>query len=89
MEKLIEKEIDNTTFKKKVKDTIGIENSINYYGMIEQTGSIYLECKYGFLHTSIFSDIIIRRPDYSLSLQKEKVLYRPYLYYQLAIQGII
>ena len=70
--KLIEKEIDNTTFKKKVKDTIGIENSINYYGMIEQTGSIYLECKYGFLHTSIFSDIIIRRPDYSLSLQKEK-----------------
>ena len=70
--KLIEKKIDNTTFKKKIKDTIGIENSINYYGMIEQTGSIYLECKYGFLHTSIFSDIIIRRPDYSLSSQKEK-----------------
>ncbi len=70
--KLIEKKIDNTTFKKKLKDTIGIKNSINYYGMIEQTGSIYLECKYGFLHTSIFSDIIIRRPDYSLSSLKEK-----------------
>ena len=70
--KLIEKKIDNATFKKKIENTIGIENSINYYGMIEQTGSIYLECKYGFLHTSIFSDIIIRRPDYSLCSQKEK-----------------
>ncbi len=70
--KLTEKKIDNTIFKKKVKETIGIENSINYYGMIEQTGSIYLECRYGFLHTSIFSDIIIRRPNYSLSSQKER-----------------
>ena len=69
--KLIEKKVDNTTFKKRVRDTIGIDNSINYYGMIEQTGSIYLECKYGFFHTSIFSDILIRKPDYSLSIQKE------------------
>tara|TARA_Y100000031_G_C8221021_1_gene385917 strand:- start:1582 stop:1890 length:309 start_codon:yes stop_codon:yes gene_type:complete len=28
--------------------------------MVEQTGSIYMECEYGFLHTSSFSDIIIR-----------------------------
>ena len=28
--------------------------------MIEQTGSIFLECKFGFFHTTIFSDIFIR-----------------------------
>ena len=33
----------------------------NYYGMIEQTGSIYVECDYEFLHASEFSEIITRR----------------------------
>ena len=28
--------------------------------MIEQTGSIFFECKYGFFHTSKYNDIIIR-----------------------------
>ena len=28
--------------------------------MIEQTGSVYLECEEGYYHCSIFSDIIIR-----------------------------
>ena len=28
--------------------------------MIEQTGSIFFECEYGYYHTSIYSDIIIR-----------------------------
>lgn len=69
--KLHDKKVDNEIFKNKVRDTIGIEDSINYYGMIEQTGSIYLECKFGFLHTSVFSDIIIRRSDYSICSQDE------------------
>ena len=29
--------------------------------MVEQTGSIFMECEHGFLHSPIFSDIIIRR----------------------------
>ena len=70
--KLQDKKVDNSIFKKKVRDTIGIEHSINYYGMIEQTGSIYLECKFGFLHTSIYSDIIIRKSDYSICSHGEK-----------------
>ena len=28
--------------------------------MIEQTGSVFLECERGFFHCSIFSDILIR-----------------------------
>ena len=70
--KLQDKKVDNSIFKKNVRETIGIEYSINYYGMIEQTGSIYLECEYGFLHTSIYSDIFIRKSDYSICSQGEK-----------------
>jgi hypothetical protein len=33
----------------------------NYYGMVEQTGSIYMECEAGRLHASIYSDVVIRR----------------------------
>ena len=39
---------------------MGIKNIHNYYGMIEQTGSIFLECEEGFFHPSIFSEVIIR-----------------------------
>ena len=39
---------------------MGIKNIHNYYGMIEQTGSIFLECEKGFFHPSIFSEVIIR-----------------------------
>lgn len=34
----------------------------NYYGMAEQLGSVYVECEEGNMHSSIFSDIIIRNP---------------------------
>ena len=44
-----------------------IEKVHNYYGMIEQTGSIFMECECGYLHTSSFSDVLIREhEDYSL-----------------------
>ena len=57
---------DNIQFKKSVYNVCGIKNVINYYGMVEQTGSIFLECSEGYLHSSIFSDIIIRRNDFSV-----------------------
>jgi len=38
----------------------GIETVINYYGMVEQVGSVYLENPLGFLQASNFSDVIIR-----------------------------
>jgi phenylacetate-coenzyme A ligase PaaK-like adenylate-forming protein len=33
----------------------------DYYGMVEQTGTIHMECEAGYLHTSEYSDIIVRR----------------------------
>jgi hypothetical protein len=45
----------------------------DYYGMIEQPGSIYMECDYGYLHTSIFPDIIIRKP-YNFSIADKGII---------------
>lgn len=60
-------------FKKALKDVCGIEKVFDYYGMVEQTGSIYMECEFGHLHSSIFSDVIVRRPrDFSLADVGEK-----------------
>ena len=59
--KLINQSVSNKKFKEKLNECCGLNEIHDYYGMVEQTGSIFMECKYGFLHTSIFSDILIRR----------------------------
>ena len=58
--KLLEQEVDNVSFKKALNSSCGINKVHNYYGMVEQTGSIYIECEAGYLHAPIFSDIVIR-----------------------------
>jgi len=58
--KLSEQSVDNETFKRSLHDVCGITKIYNYYGMVEQTGSIFMECEAGYLHASIFSDILIR-----------------------------
>lgn len=62
---MIDEAVDNETFKKSLKRVSGLSRVHNYYGMVEQTGSIFMECEKGFLHSSIYSDILIRRPDFS------------------------
>ncbi len=58
--KLLDQEVDNLTFKQKIQDSIGVRRVHNYYGMVEQTGSIFMECEKGYLHSSIFSEVIVR-----------------------------
>jgi phenylacetate-coenzyme A ligase PaaK-like adenylate-forming protein len=62
--KLINESVSSDLFKKSLFDACGINNVYDYYGMVEQSGSIYMECEQGNLHASIFSDIVIRRPAY-------------------------
>ena len=52
--------VDNANFKDEIFRTIGCKNVRNYYGMIEQTGSIYTECEHGNLHAPKGADVIIR-----------------------------
>ena len=52
--------ISNKVFKKKLKQKLYLEKIYNYYGLVEQTGSIFLECNdCSCFKTSIFSDINI------------------------------
>ena len=53
---------DPAAFRQALNDVCGLSSIHDYYGMVEQTGCIALECEYGHLHTSIFADIIMRRP---------------------------
>ena len=71
--KLINESVSSDIFKEKLKNVCYIESVHDYYGMVEQTGSIYMECEKGHLHSSIFSDIIIRNPkDFSIAKVGEK-----------------
>jgi len=58
--KLADIAIDDTAFRKRLHNVSGIKNVHNYYGIVEQTGSVCMGCEHGHLHVSNFSDIIIR-----------------------------
>lgn len=59
--KLSSESVSRDEFKQRFKELCGLADIHDYYGMVEQTGSIYMECEFGHLHASIFSDVITRR----------------------------
>ena len=65
--KMEEKKISNKIFKEKLFKKFKINNVLNYYGLIEQTGSIFIECQNcnSFI-TSVYSDILIRDKNFKL-----------------------
>ncbi len=73
--KLISEAVDRNEFHERLNDICGLSRIHDYYGMVEQTGCIYMECEYGHLHASIFSDVLIRNPrDFSECAVGEKGL---------------
>jgi len=60
--KLINEAVDSSTFRKNLHSVCGLNRVHDYYGMVEQTGTIHMECEYGYLHTSEYSEILIRNP---------------------------
>lgn len=60
--KLANEAVSPEAFHQSLKDVCGITHIHDYYGMVEQTGCIYMQCECGHLHASHFSDVIIRRP---------------------------
>lgn len=71
--KLLSEAVDNDAYKRCLEEVCGLQHIYNYYGMVEQTGSIYIECECGHLHASNFSDVIIRNPkDFSICPMGEK-----------------
>jgi phenylacetate-coenzyme A ligase PaaK-like adenylate-forming protein len=73
--KLVSEQVSPAEYKKSLNEVcdIPVGNIHDYYGMVEQTGSIYMECECGHLHAPVFSDVLIRRPvDFSLAEAGEK-----------------
>jgi hypothetical protein len=60
--RLAQREVSNKDFKTALAETFGIMNVHNYYGMVEQVGSIFFECEHGFLHPPAFADALVRDP---------------------------
>ena len=72
MEKL---KVNNAIFKKKLIRKINLNKIYNYYGLIEQTGSVFIESrKCGYFHTSVYSDIFIRDKKFNVLKNKKKGL---------------
>jgi hypothetical protein len=60
--RLTEDAVDNEVFKKSLKETSNIKRVYNFYGMVEQVGSVFVECEDGYFHAPNFADVIIRDP---------------------------
>ena len=60
--KLASEAVSPQEFHDRLRDVCGIDRVHDYYGMVEQTGCIYMQCQCGHLHASVFSDVIMRRP---------------------------
>lgn len=71
--KLVSEAVSPTEFQRCLTDVCGLHDVHDYYGMVEQTGCVYMQCECGHLHASIFSDVLIRRPaDFSLAGRGER-----------------
>lgn len=71
--KLESEAVSQREFHDKLQQVCRLQEVYDYYGMVEQTGCIYMQCEYGHLHASIFSDVITRRPeDFSVCKIGEK-----------------
>ncbi len=71
--KLVGEAVSPEEFQRRLYDVCGLSDIHDYYGMVEQTGGIYMQCERGHLHASNFSDVLIRRSlDFSLADMGER-----------------
>ncbi|MCB1886725.1 MAG: acyl-protein synthetase [Rhodocyclaceae bacterium] len=60
--KLADEAVPPASFRAALAERCGLERVVDYYGMVEQTGSIHLACGQGHLHAPVFSDVVMRDP---------------------------
>ncbi|MBP4067873.1 acyl-protein synthetase [Aeromonas sp. MaB10011B] len=54
--------VDNPAFKQRCHEQLGLSRVHNFYGMVEQVGSVFVECEHGHLHAPLFADLLVRDP---------------------------
>jgi Acyl-protein synthetase, LuxE len=60
--KLEAQKVSNTEFRAALKRRFGLANLFNFYGFVEQIGSVFIEGPDGLLYPPNFTDVIVRRP---------------------------
>lgn len=60
--KMVERSVDSRVFNAGLAEAFGLTRVHNFYGMVEQIGSIFLEGPSGLLYPPNFADVIIRDP---------------------------
>lgn len=60
---LQDRAVDDVVFRRQLAEELGIRSVHNFYGMVEQVGSVFLQGDDGLLHPPPFADVIIRDPD--------------------------
>lgn len=60
--KLEELAVSNHDFRTSFLETTGLRRIYNFYGMVEQVGSVFVEGEDGYLYPPNFADVIIRDP---------------------------
>jgi hypothetical protein len=60
--KLEEEAVSNVEFKRIWREHTGLNHIRNFYGMVEQVGSVFLEGSDGLLYAPAFADVIVRDP---------------------------
>lgn len=60
--KLADAKVDGPAFKARLRETFGLEHVHEFYGMVEQVGSVFFECLAGYLHPPNFADVLVRDP---------------------------
>lgn len=59
--RLADQAVSRERFHEALFKTCGLTRIHDYYGMAEQTGSVFMECEQGHLHCSNFSQVFVRR----------------------------
>ena len=61
--KLADESVGDDEFREGLRSQAGIRKVHNFYGMVEQVGSVFVEGIDGFLYPPNFADVIIRNPN--------------------------
>lgn len=60
--KMEEIRISNKAFREQLNAAFGVRHIYNFYGFVEQLGSIFVEADDGLLYTPNYADVIVRDP---------------------------
>ena len=60
--KLEQVSVSPGSFRERVQAATGVDQVINFYGMVEQVGGVYFENPIHHLHAPIYSEVIVRDP---------------------------